>query len=139
MRVPLILRTPRTNVEPGQTENCLLEAVDVLPTLLAAAGIQIPPHLAGRSFWGLLNGTDYRPRQSAVTEFTHWKTLRSAQHRYLLHADGRESLWDLARDPGAYRDLVAEPKYADILSAHRQLLLQHLLQAERPLPRTWPY
>jgi arylsulfatase A-like enzyme len=138
-RVPLIVQAPQITAKTRRTEHHLLEAVDVVPTLLAAAGIQIPPHLAGNSFWGLLNSTDYEPRSAAITEFTHWKTLRSAQYRYLIHDDGCESLWDLAHDPDGYHDLSAQPAYADILSTHRQMLLQHLLQAECPRPRVWPY
>jgi hypothetical protein len=88
---------------------------------------------------GLLDGTAYQPRASAITEFTHWKTLRSFRYRYLIHDDGREALWDLDLDPGAYRDVADDPEYAGTLASHRHLLLQHLLQAERPLPRTWPY
>ena len=138
-RVPLIFRAPQVIPEPGRTVTHLLEAVDVLPTLLACSGIQMPTHLVGRSFSGLLDGTAYPPRKSAITEFTHWKTLRSAHYRYLIHDDGHEELWDLNRDPGADCNVAAQPEYADILAAHRYMLLQHLLQAERPLPRTWPY
>lgn len=129
-RVPLIVRWPDGLARPGTRFTELIESVDVLPTLLDALGIQPPLHLAGRSFVGLLQDAPYTPRAAALTEFTGWKTLRTADHRYLIHADGSEQLTDPA---GNVVDDTA------VLAEHRRLLLQRLLEGERPLARTWPY
>lgn len=75
----------------------LIEVVDVLPTLLDFAAIQPPPMLTGRSFYPLLTGGDYQPRDSALTELVGWKTLRTREYRYLIHTDEREWLWHPAR------------------------------------------
>lgn len=111
----------------------LIEAVDVLPTLLELAGIQSPPHLNGRSFAPQLLNRHYQPRDSALTEFHGWKTLRTHHHRYLIHDDGQELLWD------DKKKLLDPAENLDVINHHRHLLLQRLLEAERPLPRTWPY
>lgn len=141
-RVPLIVRWNESTSEDSKTHEVshhFIEAVDVLPTLLDYTGIQVPPHLSGRSFYGLLEGTSYTPRQSALTEFAGWKTLRTERFRYLIHSDGREMLWDLEHDPGGYRNVATDQDYIEILTEHRHLLLQRVLQAEHPLPRQWPY
>jgi arylsulfatase A-like enzyme len=44
--------------------------VDVLPTLLDAAGVDVPANVQGRSFWPLLTGGAYRPRQEVFVELT---------------------------------------------------------------------
>jgi arylsulfatase len=137
-RVPCLIRAPGLP-KNGETINHIVEAVDVLPTLLDLAAIQVPPHLQGDSLYGLLNGDDAPSDNLALMEFTGWKTLRSDQFRYLIHDDGKEQLWDLERGMGEYHDVASNPDYAAALAEQRRLLLQRLLQMERPLPGVWPY
>ncbi len=137
--VPFMIRWPQGIVSPGRSVSYLVEAVDVLPTLLDCAGIQLPLHLQGHSLDPLLRGGEYMPRQSALTEHTDWKALRTGRYRYLVHVDGSEKLWDLEQDPDEYQDISNDGVYRDVLAEHRRLLLQRLLEAERPLPRVWPY
>ena len=150
-RVPLLVRWPGALASPGRTVHGLIEAVDVLPTLLEAAGIPIPPHVQGRSFLSALvgaqgdsgprptEGVPFAGREAVLMESAGWKNLRSATFRYLVRSDGRESLWDLAADPGENHDVAADPAYSAILTEGRHLLLKRLLQIEQPLERTWPY
>ncbi len=137
-RVPLLFRWPGA-LTAGRTVHSLVEAVDVLPTLLELIGVQAPPHLQGASLAAHLRGEDGPVKAAALTEHTGWKSLRTEQHRYVVHADGREHLYDLAAAWGDYRDVAGEPAYASELAEHRRLLLQRLLEMERPLPRVWPY
>ncbi len=135
-RVPLIIS--QAGVKP-QTITDIVEAVDVLPTLLDVAGLQIPPTLQGQSLAPLLSNQPYTVKGSALTEHHGWKTLRTQQHRYLVHVDGREELWDLGNDPYEYHDVSTDPNYTSTLAEHRRVLLERLLSAERPLERTWLY
>gem|GEM_PF-4534728 len=102
----------------GQRCSHLVEAVDVLPTLLASAGIQIPPHVQGQSLLPLLTEDDFR---------------------YIAHADGQEHLYDLSEKWGEYRDVAADEKYQTILAGHCHLLLKRLIEMERPRERVWAY
>lgn len=138
-RVPLIVRWPRRFQGPGRTISSLVEAVDVLPTLLELAGIPAPPRVQGLSLVPALDGTASDLRASALTEMTGWKTLRTEAHRYVAEADGRESLFDLARDPHAYRDVSGEQEYKPLLAEMRHRLIQRLIERERPIPRSWAY
>ena len=135
-RVPLLIRYPGAQ---ARTVNELAEAVDVVPTLLEAAGIQIPPALQGRSLLPILENRPYEVKGAALMEHHGWKNLRTPKFRYLIHTGGREELWDLENDPHEYRDVVAERAYGDVLTKHRKLLLEKLLGLERPLERTWVY
>jgi len=143
-RVPFFVRWPGVLANPGRTAHALVEAVDLVPTLLECASIPIPRHLQGRSFLGLLEDTAYARasecvRASALTEMEGWKTVRTDRFRYVVEADGRESLYDLVEDPNAYHDLAGDPDYGSTLAEARHELLARLLERERPLPRVWPY
>ncbi|MBN1642568.1 MAG: sulfatase-like hydrolase/transferase [Anaerolineae bacterium] len=138
-RVPLIVRWTGGAARRGQTSHTFVEAVDLVPTLLDCAGIPVPGHLQGRSFLGELTGAPGSPRTSALTEGDGWKTLRLDGLRYVVDADGREGLYDLELDPGAYDDVSGCPDYRDALAAARHGLLRRLLARERPLPRAWAY
>ncbi|NLS79341.1 MAG: sulfatase-like hydrolase/transferase [Chloroflexi bacterium] len=137
-RTPLIVRWPGVVAE-GRRVEAVVEAIDVLPTLLAAAAIPTPPHLQGRSFLDLLEGRAQEGRDSALTEGDGWKSLRLPGLRYVVEASGKESLFDLRHDPGGYQNLAGEAEYAEALHDARLRLLQRLLQMERSLPRTWTY
>ena len=136
-RVPLLIRPP-ADTFTARRDSGLTEALDVLPTILDLAGIQVPPHLQGSSLMPRLHG-DAPGGASALTEHTGWKSLRTESFRYLLHADGSENLYDLSAEWGDYRDVSADPAYASDLAASRHVLGRKLLAAERPLPRAWPY
>lgn len=141
-RVPLTIRWPGGIAQPGRTNPAVVEAIDVVPTLLEAAAIQVPPHLQGQSLLPLLTGNGAvteHDRGGALMEHAGWKNLRTERYRYLIEAGGKEALYDLEGDPGEYADVAADPDYADVLSALRGLLLQRLIERERPLPRIWPY
>lgn len=117
----------------------IVEAVDVVPTLLDCAGIPLPPHLQGRSLLPLLQGEDLSEPASALMEATGWKNLRTARYRYIVTASGQETLYDLARDPREYQDVAGDPTYLPVLADLRRQLVQRLIERERPRPRVWPY
>jgi arylsulfatase A-like enzyme len=138
-RVPFVMRWPDGLANPGRVAHDLVEAVDLAPTLLECAAIPVPHHLQGRSLLGLLEDHHYTQRTSALTEMNGWKTLRTDRYRYVVEANGRESLYDLEDDSGAYQNLAGVPDHALTLAEMRHELLTRLLARERPIPRVWPY
>ena len=138
-RVPLLVRYPRRVDRPGRAEDGLVEAVDVLPTLLELAGIPGPPHLQGTSLAPGLSGSAPIGKESVLMESRGWRNLRTDRHRYLVRQDGSECLWDLEADPGEYSEVSSKPEYRETLAAMRHALLKKMIAMERPLPRTWPY
>ncbi len=136
-RVPLIIDAPGKHC--ADARDGIVEAVDIAPTLLDLAAIQIPPWMQGQSLAGCLAGTAEPEKDSALTEGAGWKSLRAERFQYLVHADGVERLWDLEHDPGAYDDVAAAPEYADALADCRHRLLTRLLEMEQPRSRSWTY
>ena len=136
-RVPLIISAP--GAPEAIQHDGIVEAVDIVPTLLELAAVQTPTFMQGESLASLILGKGARRKRVAMTEGTGWKSLRIPRFRYLIHDDGRECLWDLTLDPGAYHDLAEEPGYEGELTACRRYLLTRLLAMERPRERTWTY
>ena len=48
-------------------------------------------------------------------------------------------LFDLASDPGEYHNVAKNPDYDATVSELRGMLLQRVMNAERPLNRAWTY
>jgi len=138
-RVPLIVRWPQGISSPGRTVRGIVEAVDVLPTLLECSGIPVPYHVQGRSLLSIVEGRGTEGRNSALTEMQGAKALRTERYRYIAGTDGKETLYDLTEDPGEYRNVAGNSDYASALAELRRVLLCRLIEMERPVPRAWAY
>jgi len=99
LRVPLVVKWPRGE-RAGTVTRRRTGAMDVVPTLLAAAGLPPDPHLPGRD----LRSTARRP----VVADNGWLAVYDGSLKAVLGAEGRDLLFDLDADPGESRDLSAE-------------------------------
>ena len=70
-RTPLIVRWP-TRVRQGQVDReHMVSTVDLLPTILEAAGLPLVRPVDGRSFLSLLRGKKQPGRDAVFTQFNH--------------------------------------------------------------------
>lgn len=67
IRTPFLVRWPGVS-KPGKSE-ALVSAVDILPTILDAAGVAIPPHVEGRSLRPVAGGKAGAWREHLAAEF----------------------------------------------------------------------
>ena len=130
VHVPLILRWPG-RIAAGLTTDALVELTDLAPTLLDAAGLATPAHMAGRSLLPLLRGATAEHRPAVRCEY--YAALRSLppkpggrpdtratmirDHRYKLavyHGHPLGELFDLQEDPHEHRNLWNEPRRAEL-------------------------
>ncbi|MCA9013575.1 MAG: sulfatase [Planctomycetaceae bacterium] len=91
-RVPLIVRLPEkyesssTLAAPGSTDDRLINLIDLGPTVLSLAGINVPDGLSGRPFLGVQQGPDrdsvYGARDRIDERFDLVRTVRSRGFRY---------------------------------------------------------
>lgn len=143
-RVPLVFSMPGT-VDQDRVLNDIVEAVDIVPTVLDLAGVQQPPEMRGRPL--VLDSdrshrsgraeaeTDVAPRRSAFIELGseqlghHYKSVRTKEYLYACHRDGEEELYLLETDPEQIRNVAAEPNAADVLSAARKELVERTFDA----------
>ncbi|EMI17031.1 mucin-desulfating sulfatase (N-acetylglucosamine-6-sulfatase) [Rhodopirellula maiorica SM1] len=74
LRVPLIIMDPRVAPsECGRRSNALVESVDIAPTLLDCAGVELPRGMQGHSLRGIIEGTEDAVRSSSFAE-NLWST-----------------------------------------------------------------
>lgn len=68
LREPFILRWPGVT-KPGLVSEAFVSSVDILPTILDAAGLAIPPHVQGRSLRNVGAGNNTGWRTTLAGEF----------------------------------------------------------------------
>jgi arylsulfatase A-like enzyme len=138
-RVPMILSWPKGIRHPGRVCSQIVEAVDVVPTLLGCAGIPVPGYIQGSSLEAAMRDEPFTGKPCAIMEFTGWKNIRTERYRYLLENDGREALFDLQHDPMQYANVAGQPDYGEVLNHMRKAMLTRVLQIEQPREAVWPY
>lgn len=143
IRVPLIVRWPGRVPADFTTPELVSVGLDLLPTVCAAAGIDVPEHLMGRSLLDMLPGGAQadNPRQHVVVETgfgsgprptTSGRAVIGERHKYVVYSWGhhREQLFDLVTDPGEVTNLAVESRYFDLMEQHRSTLLQWCLDTD---------
>lgn len=92
LRVPMIVRWPKKLPAPahyraGTTDNRLLEAIDVAPTLLSFAGVPLPEKMQGKPFLGPAVGAPktyvFGARDRCDETAMRLRTVRDARYRYI--------------------------------------------------------
>lgn len=121
IRSPIILRWPG-HIRPG-TYDTLASSIDLLPTILAAAGAEVPADLPGLNLLPIIEAGGKSPRQQLFGEiFAHDvaeidRPAASLQYRWTIKnqwklilpaaAEARPELYDLSADPTEDHDLAA--------------------------------
>jgi arylsulfatase A-like enzyme len=120
VRVPLLVRFPG-RIEAGRVIADPVRLVDVMPTVLALAGVELPVAVQGRDLGPLLRGGTL-PEEPALLDLRrprrHLRGLRSAERKLVSDARGRARLFDLVRDPGEVRPLRGSEA---VVEARREL------------------
>jgi len=85
----LLARWPSGGVAGGRTVSELVSNLDVLPTLLEAAGAPVPENVQGASLLSLARGEAGEPRTAIYAEKTYhsyydpMRAVRTADHKYI--------------------------------------------------------
>lgn len=115
VKAPLIVSGP--GIERG-TSDALVYLHDVVPTLLAIAGVAGDDEdLDGRSLAPLWRGEAKRLRDSVFLPFADdMRAVRTRQHKLIVYPRiGHRQLFDLTIDPHEMRDLAATPENVDLV------------------------
>lgn len=96
VRVPLIVRWADSQ-QSGKVRDELVSTVDLLPTLLAAAGAAPPPGLAGRSLVPLIAGESVAWRKRLFTEF-HLHSNHNYYPQRTVRDERYKLIWNLMPD-----------------------------------------
>ncbi|MEY8802515.1 alkaline phosphatase family protein [Leisingera sp. XS_AS12] len=140
-RIPLIVVDPRPQADAtrGLRSAALVEAIDVVPTILDYfGGEQVPHIIEGRSLSPILHGQAEKVREVAVSEYDY--SMRDVRKRlgvavkdakltmlfdgrwkYIFAEGFRPMLFDLETDPDELKDLGAGPAHADEIARMERL------------------
>ena len=95
-------------VRPGSVTSALIEYVDVVPTLLEAAGGAITPDLDGRSFLGVLRGAATRHKDYIYAVYTNRGVINGSDHYGIrcVRSERYKYIWNFTpQDPYANASL----------------------------------
>lgn len=132
IRVPLLVADPRLPpLRRGTTCDLMALNVDLAPTLLELAAVQIPESLQGRSLVPLLRGrapvawrTDFLYEHlldsKVIPKSEGVRTERFTYLRWFEQSPLVEELYDHQADFDEVQNLVADPAYAEVLATLRQ-------------------
>ena len=132
-RTPMLIRYPRA-IRAGSTSEAFAMNIDIAPTLLEFAGLDIPADIQGRSLVPVLKGRTPADWRDAVYyhyyEYPSWHSVKRhygvRTERYKLihfYNDIDEwELYDMAEDPRELHNVYEDPAYADVRAdMHRRL------------------
>lgn len=135
LRIPFLVRWPG-RVPAGKTSDAIQNLVDLAPSFLDAAGVEVPGVMTGVSQLETWGGGE-AVRRHSITENRHTRTkmhLRTyVNQRYKLtvYRQGEDGeLFDLDADPGEVRNLWHEPSAAALKARLLYEFMQATLEAE---------
>lgn len=129
--VPMIIRPPAppwTEIpHAGRRVNQLATLADVMPTFLAAAGVEVPAGVEGTNLMTLA-GDAPPPERTLVgnCDDRYFCIMREGFKYQWVYEGGDELLFDMAGDPYEQRNLAADPGQRHRLDAARRLLAEHM-------------
>ncbi|WP_147918825.1 sulfatase-like hydrolase/transferase [Ruania zhangjianzhongii] len=152
VRVPLALRGP--GFDGGRRIEHPVSTIDLPPTLLEAAGLEVPEQMQGHSLLPLL-GTGARTGANRpkdvliqVSESEVGRALRTSRWKYYVTAPDADpwsspsspryveaELYDLRHDPYELDNLIDQPSHRALAGELKERLLQRIVDAgeERPV------
>ena len=142
-RVPFLVSGGGFRPEkPGSVKTDVVELRDVMPTVLEAAGVQIPDSVEGISLWNTALKESGTPE---VREYLHGEhTLGEASSHWIITRDekyiwysqtGEEQYFRIAEDPDELHNLIGSETAKERVEALRGLLIQELQDREEGFVR----
>ena len=130
LEMPLLVRWPG-GVAPGARPAAMVQNIDYGPTLLEAAGGEVPAEMQGKSFVPVLRGqtpADWRDaiyyayfEDNAVHNVPRHDGVRTDRYKLMFFPVSAEwQLFDLETDPEELTSVHTDPAYAEVLGGMRE-------------------
>ncbi|HOW70932.1 MAG TPA: sulfatase [Phycisphaerae bacterium] len=140
IRVPFLVRWPG-KTPAGQSSDACLNTPDIMPTLLAMAGLPIPAKVEGTDLSPCAFGRPGPEPEAAFLQNTgacaiwqdgyEWRALRDKRYTYAIYRkDRKELLFDHVADPHQLRNLVTDAEQAPTLDRFRTLLKKRMSELD---------
>jgi len=144
VRIPMIARGP--GFDGGRVPEGLASLIDVPPTILRAAGIEVPSYMRGRPLQDLVEDPPDDWRRDVfiqISESQVGRALRTSRWKYSVRDPEKKGgqdpagdryvedfLYDLDADPHERNNLVRDPAYADVRAELAERLKARIRQVE---------
>ena len=132
VRLPFLVRWPE-RVTAGATSDALQGLVDLAPSFLSAAGIDVPGLMQGVDQTAVWQGDEESARNHVIVEnrhqpsAVHLRTYIDARYKLTIYRNHRYGeLFDLVADPEEHHNRWDDPEYADV----KAQLMHDFLDAE---------
>jgi arylsulfatase A-like enzyme len=138
-RTPMVMRYPG-KVKPGTVSDRLVMNLDIAPTLLEAARVNIPKEMQGTSMLPVLTNKDntgrdalyyhyYENGEHSVSPHFGVRTKRYKLIRFYKRVEGWE-LYDLEKDPSEMKNIYGKKGYEAITAELQKVLKQQINKFE---------
>jgi N-acetylglucosamine-6-sulfatase len=139
----LLIRYPKL-VSTGEKINGFVVSIDLAPTVLDIAGVEIPKHVQGKSMAPLLSGEADAIHDAILIEYySHenpflwtanldYRIVRKGKYKYIrwIRFEDEAELYDMEADPYELVNLAMDPDKAAVVDEMeedmRQLVLESL-------------
>lgn len=133
--------------ESGKIDERLVSLIDLPPTLLRAAGIEIPESYEG---FPLQDETERDHVFIQISESQVGRAVRTKRYKYSVRALGsgnmlhsspiyfEDFLYDLEKDPIEKNNLVKDPEYKQVRKELKQMLIKQMTEVGEKKPIILP-
>lgn len=139
IRIPLLVRYPRM-IKPETVNREMVLNLDLAPTILELAGVEVPEQMQGHSLEPFLRGRKPSREWRKDWLYTYYESPHAPKNRgvrtdrykvieYWEQEPREYELYDLQEDPDELHNLYGEPAYSGI----QQHLLQRLGQLRQEM------
>lgn len=133
IHTPFIVRYPGV-VKPGTVMPQLVSNVDFAPTLLQAAGIEVPAAMQGKSFTNLLKNPTAKFRDAVYYHYYEFPGEHSVRRHFGIRTDryklirfyGEQNFWelyDLKTDPNEMKNIYNSSEKTPLVTDLKKKLL----------------
>jgi arylsulfatase A-like enzyme len=125
LRTPLLVRWPG-KIKPESVRDEIVSNLDFAPTMLAAAGAEVPADMQGESMLPILLGQPAPDwRKEFYYHYYEWPQPHRVEPHYGVRTDRHKliryyrtdewELFDLVQDPGEMKSVYDDPQYAAVV------------------------
>ncbi|MHC4110550.1 MAG: sulfatase family protein [Planctomycetota bacterium] len=139
--VPFLLRYPAAHGGMGKTIDMPINTSDIMPTLLALSGIEIPGTVEGADFSNVIRGIRKQKDNAALiscqSPFGQWtrtrggreyRGIRTSRYTYVRDLKGPWLLFDNKQDPYQLNNLCNKPEHSELQKKMEAVLSKKLKQ-----------
>lgn len=136
----------------GKTDDRLVSLIDLPPTLLQIAGIDIPESFMGKSLAKEITSGEERDCVFLqISESQCGRAIRTKKYKYSVRAPFpsgnavhsspvyfEDYLYDLEKDPIEKYNLIKDPEYKEIREELKEMLIREMVNADEKKPKILP-